>query len=76
MTKKESTKEKISCPIGKFISAFGKQIGINSEFHTHMKQSRIEFLKAIRTMIDKRIDIIHQEKNCADKKKVTKIEME
>ncbi len=76
MTKEESAKEKISCPIGKCISAFGKQIGTNSQFHTHMQQSRIEFLKAIRSMIDKRIDIIHQKKNCANKKKATKIEVE
>ena len=42
-----------------------------SGFFTHLRQARIEFLKAFRTLIDERISILEK-----PKKKVTKVKVE
>jgi hypothetical protein len=44
------------CPVAKLFSGLEKIPGRNSPFFEHLKGSRIEFLKAIRSLFDGRID--------------------
>lgn len=63
------------CPIGEFISRVRSTFGSESEFRQHMRNSRIEFLKAIRSIIDKRIEELEQ---CgrASERRANKVEIE
>jgi len=65
-------RQEIVCPIGKFFMEF---CGLYKEspFFEHLNRSKIEFLKAIRSLIDKRIEDLEKR---TEKKKVTKIEVE
>ena len=69
---KKEEREQPVCPVGKFFMelCFPK----NSKFFEHLTRSKIEFLKAIRSMIDEKIEYL--EKASSPKKKVTKIEVE
>ncbi len=73
MSKEEEkeTKEEFMCPIGKFFSEFTSHK--DSPFFEHIIKSKIEFLKAIRCLIDKKIEQLEKR---TEKKKVTKIEVE
>ncbi len=65
-------KQEMVCPVGKFfmeVCGFYK----DSPFFEHLNRSKIEFLKAIRSLIDRKIEDLEKR---AEKKKVTKIEVE
>ncbi len=47
--------EQVSCPLTKIISIVNQAFGSESEFRRHLRQSKIEFLKAFRSLIDLRI---------------------
>ena len=58
---KESHKEEIMpCPVVKFFSDLEKTYGRKSPFFGHLKSSRIEFLKAFRSLIDGRLDSLEK----------------
>jgi hypothetical protein len=55
--KRVSNKEEVcSCPVGQFFAFVKKNLGITSEFKRHIYNSKIEFLKAVRSLIDGRIN--------------------
>ena len=62
------------CPVGRFFAGLEDSFGKSSKFHDHMKNSHIEFLKAIRSLVDEKIENI--EKKESRKKKSTKIKVE
>ncbi len=65
-------REVIMCPLGKlFMDLCVKK---KSKFFEHLIRSKIEFLKAIRSILDEKIEDL--EKEMSPKKKVTKIEVE
>ncbi len=64
------------CPVGRFFSDLDKLSGMKSEFVKHLSQSLIEFLKAIRSLVDERIVGLEKKASKKDKKKVTKIKVE
>ena len=76
MAAKKGEQQTAICPVGKFFidleSVFGKQ----SEFFKHMSQSRIEFLKAMRSLLDERINTLEKRANPAAKKRMTKIKVQ
>jgi hypothetical protein len=53
-----------------------KVFGRKSEFSKHMTQSRIEFLKGIRSMVDERINDLEKKQSKKGKKRMTKIKVE
>ena len=52
-----------------------KITGKKSKFFEHMTQSRVEFLKAVRSLVDERIEGL-EKKAAKGKKKMTKIKVE
>ncbi len=76
MAQKKSEEYVFECPVGKFFADIDKIFGKKSEFAKHMTQSRIEFLKGIRSLVDERIDNLEKEHSARRKKKRTKIKVE
>lgn len=69
--KGEATKsEGFECPVGQFFDCLRKGIGPKSEFRRHLSRSKIEFLKAIRSLIDERIEELERKANSPQKKAI------
>ncbi|RLB37617.1 MAG: hypothetical protein DRH12_14075 [Deltaproteobacteria bacterium] len=65
------------CPVGKFFSELEKRgLGKQSKFREHIDRARVEFLKAIRSLLDERIDELEKRSPKRSGKKVTKIKVE
>ena len=56
MASVKNKEEAVVCPVGCFLRDVEKKFGKKSKFLDHMTQSRIEVLKAIRSLVDERID--------------------
>jgi hypothetical protein len=65
----------VLCPVGKFFMDLQKLSRSKSKFFEHMDLSRIEFLKAIRSLVDERIEGLEEKKRSKQEKKATKIEV-
>ena len=76
MAQKKSEEYVFECPVGKFFADIDKIFGKKSEFAKHMTQSRIEFLKGIRSLVDERIESLEKQHSSRGKKKMTKIKVE
>jgi hypothetical protein len=75
MGKKKREEETFICPVGRFFMDLDKVWGSNSPFHKHLNQSRIEFLKTLRAMMDERIDTL-EKKQSGKAKRATRIRVE
>jgi hypothetical protein len=75
MAKEKKEKEAFLCPVGKFFLDLQNASGKKSEFYDHLNRSRMEFLKAIRSLVDERIEGL-EKKSRKRKKKMTKIKVE
>jgi hypothetical protein len=69
-------KEMVLCPVGKFFSDLQNASGKKSKFFEHLTQSRVEFLKAIKSLVDERIEDLEKRVSHKAKKKMTKIKVE
>lgn len=76
MAKKKEKTENVICPVGQFFMDLKKSPWDHSEFMTHLDRSRIEFLKAIRSLLDDRIDRFEEKRRGGAKKRATKIAVE
>ena len=76
MAQKKREEHEFECPVGKFFEDLDKVFGKKSEFAKHMTQSRIEFLKGIRSLVDERIDNLEKQRATRGKKRMTKIKVE
>ena len=77
MAKKErKEKEMETCPVCRFFSDVERIAGEKSEFFEHLNKSRVEFLKAIRSLIDERIEGLEGKGSAGARKKMTKIKVE
>jgi len=76
MGKEKSEKEVFVCPVGKFFQDLSEFSGKRSKFHKHMSQSRIEFLKAIRSLVDEKIEGYEKKTSGKEEKKMTKIKVQ
>lgn len=72
---KKKDEEMVLCPVGKFFMDLQKLSRSKSKFFEHMDLSRIEFLKAIRSLVDERIEGLEEKKRSKQEKKATKIEV-
>jgi hypothetical protein len=75
MPKEKEIPETMSCPVARFFTEMEKAYGKKSTFFNHLHQSRIELLKAIRSLVDDRIGELEKKKE-GGRKKATKIEVE
>ena len=76
MGKEKNKSEVVLCPVGKFFLDLETSFGAGSEFFGHMKNSRIEFLKAIRSLVDERIEGLEKQESKRKGKKSTRIRVE
>lgn len=76
MVKEKHKEEMVICPVGRFFSDLEEFFGEKSKFFDHLNQSRIEFLKAVRSLVDERIESLEKKGSKGGKKKMTKIKVE
>jgi len=80
MTSDNSKENVCGCPIGTLFRDVEKTFGKKSNFIDHMTQSRIEVLKAFRSLVDDRINDLDRKKSASGKKKkkkrMTKVEVD
>jgi hypothetical protein len=62
--------------VGRFFMEFQKTSKGKSKFHEHLNLSRIEFLRAIRSLVDERIEKLEKEAHSGEGKKATRIKVE
>ena len=74
MNNEKFEKEAFICPMGRFLSNVDKVFDTKSAFFQHMKKSQIEFLRAIKSLVDGSIDTL--EKKGSGNEKMTKIKVE
>jgi hypothetical protein len=76
MGKKNHDEAVAICPVGKFFMDLEKKSVRRSKFFEHLDLSRIEFLKALRSLLDDSIEDLEKKKRSGGGKKATKIEVE
>ena len=76
MGKEKSKGEEVLCPIGRFFLDIEGFFGRKSKFFGHIDKSRIEFLKAIRSLVDEKIEDLEKKASSAQVRKRTKIKVE
>ena len=74
--KNKDKNERISCPVGRFFSDLEKAFGDKSEFLEHLSRSKLEFLKAVKYLVDDKIDNLEKKGATRGKKRATKIRVE
>ncbi len=75
MAKEKTNQEIMSCPVARIFSEMEKACGRKTNFLNHLHQSHLEFLKAIRSLVDDRIGDL-EKKSEKGKKKTTRIKVE
>ena len=76
MASKNTREELCHCPVGTFFRDVERTFGKKSKFIDHMTQSRIEVLKAVRSLVDERIEDLGRKKSASGKKRMTKVEVD
>ena len=76
MTREESEKETVLCPVGRFFMDLERAVGKTSKFTKHLNRSQIEFLKAIRSLVDEKIETLEKKDSPKAGKKMTKIKVQ
>jgi len=76
MAEKKSEQGTAGCPVGSFFEDLEKAFGKKSQFFEHMTQSKLEFMKGIRSLLDARIDHLEKQRSGNPVKKMTKIKVE
>ena len=76
MAKQRNEKEMVSCPVGRFFLDLEKACGKKSKFFEHIAQSRMEFLKAVRSLLDEKIEDLEKKGSGKATKRMTKIKVE
>ena len=72
----EITTEEAFRSLGRFFSWMEGKVSPGTEFREHMAKSRVEFLKGIRSLVDKKIDDLERKHGKREGKKATKIKVE
>jgi len=65
-----------SCPVGRFFSDLEKASGNKSKFLKHLSRSKLEFLKAVKYLVDEKIEDLEKKRPAKGKKRATKIRVE
>jgi hypothetical protein len=74
--KEKKGQEVVLCPVGRFFQDLEETAGVQSTFFEHLNKSRIEFLKAIRSLVDERIEHMEKKASHRGKKKASRIKVE
>jgi hypothetical protein len=74
--KKTAEKDAFVCPVGRIFMNFERKGKRKTEFSEHLSKSGIEFLRAIRTLVDDQIERLEKKKRPDTSERVTKIEVE
>jgi len=72
----EITTEEAFRSLGRFFSWMEGKVSPSTEFREHMAKSRVEFLKGIRSLVDKKIDDLERRHGKREGKKATRIKVE
>lgn len=75
MNEKNHEKETFVCPVGRFFTELERCGGRGSAFFEHLTRSRIEFLKAVRSLVDEGIERMEKKTGDAERK-ATRIHVE
>jgi hypothetical protein len=62
--------------LGRVFSWFEKKAGPGSEFMDHMRRSKIEFLRGIKTLVDSKIEEMEKKQSPKGRKRATKVNVE
>ena len=76
MAKKNDEGASFTCPVGGFFMDMEKMFGKKSKFFEHLGRSQMEFLKAVRSLIDERIERVEKKGSSGPKRESTKIKVE
>lgn len=76
MTDENTRDDVVGCPVGRFFSGLDRMFGKDSEFHAHINRSRIEFLKAVRAIVDQGIENLEKKGTGDGEQKMTRIKVE
>ena len=76
MSKKKHEEQVVLCPVGRFFLDLQSSSGKKSDFFKHLDNSCVEFLKAIRSLVDDGIEAIEKTERKKRKKKATRINVE
>ena len=76
MAKKKDEANMVLCPVGRFFLDLERASGKQSNFFKHLKRSRVELLKAVRSVVDDRIQDLEKEEKTGEGKKTTRIRVE
>ena len=76
MGKEKNNEETVVCPVGRFFLDLQRLSKGKSKFSGHMNKARIEFLKAIRSLVDERIEHLEKGSESRKQKKASKIKVE
>ena len=76
MNRQNNEEESFSCPVGSFFMDMEKMFGRKTKFFEHMGKSRVEFLKAVRSLIDERIERMEKKSASGAKRKTTRVKVE
>ena len=74
--KKNSKNDRASCSLGRFFLDLEKASGNKSKFLEHLSRSKLEFLKAVKYLVDDKIEDLEKKGSAKGKKKATKIRVE
>lgn len=64
------------CPLQRLLQDIERMTGRKSSFFEHLNRSRVEFLKAVRALVDERIEDLEKKAKPQKKKKAARIEVE
>ena len=76
MDQKKSEQASPGCAVGSLLEGLEKVFGKKSPFFEHMTQSKLEFMKGLRSLLDARIEHLEKKKSGNSAKKMTKIKVE
>jgi hypothetical protein len=76
MARKRHDEEMVVCPVGRFFMDIEKASARKSKFFEHFDRSRVEFLKALRSLLDESIERVEKKEHSGREKKATRIEVE
>ena len=76
MGKKKDEEDLVVCPVGQFFLDLQRASGKKSDFFKHLKQSQVELLKAVRSVVDDRIEALEKKEKTGQAKKTTRIRVE
>jgi len=76
MGKKHHDEEMVVCPVGRFFMDLEKTSAGRAKFFEHLDRSKVEFLKAFRSLLDESIEAMEKKERSPRGKKATRIEVE